>query len=165
MINRVANIRCRSPCITRNRSKCVTVGSVAFQTMCGRAKQSIETVIGTSGQFNGKDVLCNLEAYKAKMLMRDNPVVRSLSGFSRVVVLSVHTKILEMQVESRECEEFERRLQEEYGFNDSRKLTKKGLMDWCTTKVPQEFEKRCVLLSTLDRMALYMSKVLLFLRV
>ena len=78
---------------------------------------------------------------------------------------SVHTKILEMQVESRECEEFERRLQEEYGFNDSRKLTKKGLMDWCTTKVPQEFEKRCVLLSTLDRMALYMSKVQLFLRV
>ena len=93
MINRLANIRSRNLCITRNRSKCVKA-SFAFQTICVIGlNKAIETVVGTSTQFNTKDVLCYLEAYKANMLKGDIPV----SGFTRVVVLSVHVEILEMQ--------------------------------------------------------------------
>ena len=44
------------------------------------------------------------------IIMGDIPV----SGFTRVVVLSLHVEILEMQVGSHECEEFERGLLEEY---------------------------------------------------
>ena len=47
----------------------------------GSLDRAIETIVGTTGRFNGKEVLTYLEAYKAKMLMRDIPADRWLSGF------------------------------------------------------------------------------------
>ena len=58
--------------------------------------QAIETVVGTTSRFNGKDVFCYLETYKAEVLMRDIPEVKQLSGFARLVTPSLHGEILEM---------------------------------------------------------------------
>ena len=70
--------------------------------------RAIEIIVGTSRRFNGKDVSSYLEIYKAERLMRDILEARKLATFVRVVVLSIHAKILELQVENRNWEEFER---------------------------------------------------------
>ena len=71
------------------------------------------------GKFDGKDISRYLEAYKAEMLMRDIPKAKQLSGFARVVTSSLHGEILEMIPQIHNWLEFERRLLEEYGLDDS----------------------------------------------
>ena len=44
--------------------------------------RAIETVVGTTRRFIGKDVTNYLEAFKAEMLMRDIPNDKRLSVFS-----------------------------------------------------------------------------------
>ena len=39
--------------------------------------RAIETIISASSRFNGKDVSCHLEAYKAELEMRDIPKARA----------------------------------------------------------------------------------------
>ena len=86
-------------------------------------------VIGTFGEFIRKDVSHYLEAYKAKMLMRDILEARRLTGFARVVMLSIHTDILMLQADNHNLKEFEGRLLGRYGLNDSLRMSKKDLMD------------------------------------
>ena len=62
--------------------------------------KAIEMVMGLSDRFIRKYVSRYLDAYKAKMLMRDIPKTKQLSGFARVVLLSLYAEILEMQVEN-----------------------------------------------------------------
>ena len=77
-----------------------------------------------------------------------------------------------MIAESGFWEEFETRLLEKYGLDDSLRISKKDLMDWVelpgkgrnTTTLLQEFEKHFAQLSSLDRTVLEIIKVLLFLR-
>ena len=59
--------------------------------------KSVETILGMTGRFNGKDVMNYLEAFKAKMLMRD--VFQRLSAFLGVVMPSIHVEVLEMQAD------------------------------------------------------------------
>ena len=54
-----------------------------------RLDKAIEMIVGTFVQFIGKEVSCYLEAYKAKMLMRDILEARWLSIFARVVTPSL----------------------------------------------------------------------------
>ena len=134
--------------------------------------RAIETVVGTMGRFDGKDVSRYLEGYRAEMLMRDVTAAKRLNSFARVVTPSLYGEILEMIAESGFWEEFETRLLEKYGLDDSLRISKKDLMDWVelpgkgrnTTTLLQEFEKRFARLSTLDRAVLDTSKVLLFLK-
>ena len=65
--------------------------------------RALETIIGTTGRFNEfqKYVSCYLEAFEAEMLMRGILEVRKLIGLSKLVVLSLHLEILELQAESR----------------------------------------------------------------
>mgnify|MGYP000359009556 CR=1 FL=1 len=60
--------------------------------------KAIEMIVGTIGQFNRKDVRSYLEAYKAKMIMRDIPEDRRLSGFPQFVTPSIHTEVIKVQV-------------------------------------------------------------------
>ena len=102
------------------------------------------------GQFNGKDVTSYLETYRAEMLMRNIPEDRQLSGFPRVVTPSTHAEVLEVQADCHNWADFEARLLEKYGFDDSLQLSKKDFMDWVespdkgrnTSTLLQEFEKR-----------------------
>ena len=41
--------------------------------------KAIEMIVGTIGQFNGKDVMSYLEAYMAEFIMRDIPQDKRLS--------------------------------------------------------------------------------------
>ena len=72
-----------------------------------------------------------------------------MSRFPRVVTPSIHTEVLEIQANYRNWLEFERRLLERYGFNDSLRLSKREFMEWAespgegrnTSMLLQEFEK------------------------
>ena len=111
--------------------------------------RAIETVVGTMGQFDGKDVSRYLEGYRAELLMRDVIAAKRLNSFARVVTPSLYREILEMIAESSFWEEFETKLLEKYGLDDSLQKSKKDLMDWVelrskernTTTLLQEFEK------------------------
>ena len=63
-----------------------------------------------------------LEAYRAKIIMTDIPEDRWFSGFPRVVTLSIHAEMLEVLAGCQTWEEFEGRLLEKYGFDDSLRL-------------------------------------------
>ena len=82
---------------------------VNAQESVGGLDRALETIVGTIGQFNGKDVASYLEAYKAEMLMRDISEDKRLSGFPRVVILSIHMEVLEVQADCRNWLEFEGR--------------------------------------------------------
>ena len=77
-----------------------------------------------------------------------------------------------MQEACRNWEEFEGRLLERYGYNDSLRLSKRKFMDSVESPgkernmstLLQEFEKRFARLSTLDRTVLDTSRVLLFVK-
>ena len=73
----------------------------------------------------------NLESYRFEMIMRDIPVDRRLSGFSRVVSPSIHAEVLEVQASCQKWEEFEGRLLERYKFDDSLRLSKREFLEWC----------------------------------
>ena len=63
----------------------------------GTFDSAIEAIVGMIGRLNGKDVTKYLEAYKAEMIMRDILEERRLSGFLRVVMLSIPAEVLEVQ--------------------------------------------------------------------
>ena len=89
-----------------------------------------------------------------------------------MVTLSIHVEVLEIQADCCNWVEFEERLLEKYGLDDSLRISKRDLMEWVelpgkgrnTMVLLQEFEKRFARLSTLDRMVLDTSKVLLFIK-
>ena len=58
--------------------------------------RAIEAIVDMIGRFNGKDVTSYLEAYRAKMIMRDILVDRQLPGFPQVVTPSIHMEVLEV---------------------------------------------------------------------
>ena len=58
--------------------------------------RAIEAIVDMIGRFNGKDVTSYLEAYRAKMIMRDILVDRQLPGFPQVVTPSIHMEELEV---------------------------------------------------------------------
>ena len=138
----------------------------------GALDRAIESIVGTIGRFGGKDATSYLEAYRAEMIMRDIPTDRRLSGFPRVVTPSIHAEVLEVLAGCQTWEEFELRLLERYGLDDSLRLSRLDFMAWVespgkgrnTTALLQEFEKRFARLSTLDRTVLETSRVLLFVK-
>ena len=81
--------------------------------------------------------------------MKDVTGAKRLNSFARVVTPSLYREILEMIAESSFWEEFETKLLEKYGLDDSLQKSKKDLMDWVelrskernTTTLLQEFEK------------------------
>ena len=66
-----------------------------------------------------------------------------------MVLRSIHAKVLEVQAACRNLEEFEGRLLERYGYDDSLRLSKREFMDWVeslgkernTSELLQEFER------------------------
>ena len=138
----------------------------------GTLDRAIESIVGTIGRFGGKNATSYLEAYRAEMIMRDIPADRRLSGFPRVVTPSIHAEVLEVLAGCQTWEEFELRLLEKYGFDDSLRLSRRDFMAWVespgkgrnTTALLQDFEKRFARLSTLDRTVLETSRVLLFVK-
>ena len=138
----------------------------------GALDRAIESIVGTIGRFGGKNATSYLEAYRAEMIMRDIPEDRRLSRFCRVVTPSIHAEVLEVLAGCQTWEEFEGRLLEKYGFDDSLRLSKWDFMVWVespgkgrnTSALLQEFEKRFTRLSTLDRTVLDTSQVLMFVR-
>jgi hypothetical protein len=138
----------------------------------GALDKAIEAVVGTIGRFGGKDATSYLEAYRAKMVMRDIPEDRRLAGFPRVVMSSIHAEVLEVQAESWTWEEFEGRFLEKYGLDYVLRLSKRDFMEWVETPgkgrsasaLLREFEERFARLSALDRAVVDMSRVLLFVK-
>ena len=130
--------------------------------------RAIETMIGLAGRFNGQDVTNYLEIHKDEMLMIDIPEDRRLSRFPRVVTLSIHAKVLEVQVTCRNWREFEDRLLERYGLDGSFQMSKKELMEWVelpkketnTSTLLLEFEEQFAWMLALDRTMIDMRKVL-----
>ena len=113
-----------------------------------------------------------LEAYQVKMVMRDIPEERRLTGFHRVALPGIHSEVLEVWAESRTWEEFEGRLLEKYGLDDALRLSKRDFMEWVETPekgrnasvLLQEFEECFVRLLVLDQTVLDTSHVLLFVK-
>jgi hypothetical protein len=132
--------------------------------------RAIEAVVGTIGQFAGKDATSYLEAYRAVMVMRDILEDRQLAGFPRVAVPSIHAEVLEVQSESPTWEEFEGRLLEKYRLDDALQLSKRDFMESVETPgkgrsasaLLREFEERFARLSAVDQAVLDTSRVLLF---
>ena len=71
--------------------------------------RAIPKIVGMIGRFNGKDVTSYLEAYRAKMIMRDIPEDKWLSGFPRVVTPSIYIEV-EVQAHCRNWSEFKGQL-------------------------------------------------------
>jgi hypothetical protein len=136
----------------------------------GALDRAIEAVVGTIGRFSGKNATSYLEAYRAEMVMRDISEDRQLSGFPQVATLGIHAKVLQVREECETWEEFEGRLLEKYGHDDALRLSKREFMEWVETPgkkrsasaLLRDFEERFARLSTLDRMVLDTSRVLLF---
>jgi hypothetical protein len=132
----------------------------------------VEAVVGTIGRFGGKNATSYLESYRAEIVMRDIPEDRWLSGFPRVVVPSIHAEVLEVREECGMWEEFEGRLLEKYGHEDTLRLWKREFMEWVespgkgrnASALLRDFEERFPRLSTLDRTVLDTSRVLLFVK-
>ena len=75
----------------------LTVGRIVnAREGTGALDRAIEAVVGTIGQFNGRDATSFLEAYKAEIRMRDIPEDKQLPIFSRVVTPSIHVEVLEI---------------------------------------------------------------------
>jgi hypothetical protein len=74
---------------------------VSAREGAGALNRAIEAVVGTIGRFGEKDATSYLEAYQAEMVMRDILEDWRLAGFPRVVMLSIHAELLEVQAESR----------------------------------------------------------------
>ena len=125
----------------------------------GALDRAIEAVVGTIGRFTGKDATKYLASYGAEMLMRDIPEERRLAGFPRVAMPSIHAEVLEVRAESHTWEEFEGRLLEKYGLDDTLRLSKRGFMEWVespgkgrnASALLREFEENFVSLVTLQR--------------
>ena len=111
--------------------------------------RAIETIVVASGCFNKKGISRYLEAYQAKMLMRDISKAKQLTDFARVVTLSIHMEILELQANSCKWEVFERGLFERYGLDNSLRLSKKYPMDWI--KLPRKERNTIVILHEFER--------------
>ena len=83
------------------------------------------------------------------MLMGDISEDKQLSGFPRVITLSIHVKVLEIQADYRNWSELEQQLLKRYVFDDLLQLSKRELMEWVeltgkgqnTLTLLQEFEK------------------------
>ena len=128
----------------------------------GALDRAIEAIVGTIGRFDGKDATSYLVAYRAEMVMRDIPEDRRLAGFPRLATLGIHAEVLEVQAGCRTWGEFEGRILEKYGLDDSLRLSKREFMEWVetpgkarnTSALLQEFEKRFAWLSALDRTVL-----------
>ena len=75
-------------------------------------------IVGMIGHFNGKDMTSYLESYKAEMIMRDIPEDKRLARFPRVIMPSIHTEVLEVQVVCWNWLEFKGWLLERYRFDD-----------------------------------------------
>ena len=95
----------------------------------GALDRAIESIVSTIGQFCRKNAMSYLEAYRSEMIMRDIQVDKRLSGFPRVVSLSIHAEVFKVQTAFRNWEEFEGRLLEKYGYEDSLRLSKREFMD------------------------------------
>jgi hypothetical protein len=54
---------------------------VSAREGAGTLDRAIEAVVDSIGGFGGKNATSYLEAYRAKMVMRDIPEDRRLSGF------------------------------------------------------------------------------------
>ena len=106
--------------------------------------RAIEAIFGMIDRFNGKDVTSYLEAYKAEMLMRDVPKNRRLSVFHRVVTPSIHAKVLKVQADCRNWQDFEGQLLKRYGLDDLLRLSKRELMEW--VELPRKGRNTSVLL-------------------
>ena len=112
--------------------------------------RAIEAIVGTMGRFGGTDATSYFAAYRAEMLMRDNPEDRRLAGFPRVAMPSIHAEVLEVRDESRNWEEFHDRLLDKYGHDDALRLSKRDFMEWVDTPgkgrnaavLLREFEER-----------------------
>ena len=62
----------------------------------GALDRAIEAIVGTIGWFGWKDATSYLEAYRAKMVMRDIPVDRQLAEFPRVAMSGIHAEVLKV---------------------------------------------------------------------
>ena len=76
----------------------------------GTIDRAIESIAGAIERFGGKNATRFVEAYRFEMVMRDILVDKRLSVFSRVVSLSIHAEVLEVQAACRNWVEFEGRL-------------------------------------------------------
>jgi hypothetical protein len=138
----------------------------------GALDRAIEAIVGSIGRFDGKIATSYLDAYRAKMVMRDIPEDRRLSGFPRVATPGVQVEVLEVRDESGSWEEFESRLLERYRHDDAFRLSKRDFIEWVETPgqgrsasaLLREFEDRFARLSALDRTVLDTSRVLLFVK-
>ena len=101
-------------------------------------------MVNTIGGFNDNDNTNYLEAYKAEMLMRDVPKNRRLSVFHRVVTPSIHAKVLKVQADCRNWQDFEGQLLKRYGLDDLLRLSKRELMEW--VELPRKGRNTSVLL-------------------
>jgi hypothetical protein len=145
---------------------------VSMHEGAGALDRAVEAVVGTIGQFSGKDATSYLEAYRAEMVMRDIPEDRRLSGFPRVATPSIHAEVLEVREECGTWEEFEGRLLEKYGYDDALRLSKREFMERVetpgkgrsTSALLRDFEEQYARMSTLDRTVLDTSRVLLFVK-
>mgnify|MGYP006970561484 CR=1 FL=1 len=66
-----------------------------------------------------------MNTYNAEMRMQNVPEDRRLTGFARVVTLSIYAEVLKIQPNCHNWEEFEERLLEKYGLDDTRIIMRK----------------------------------------
>jgi hypothetical protein len=145
---------------------------VSVREGAGALDRAIEPVVGTIGRFSGKNATSYLEVYRAEMVMRDIPEDRRLSGFPRVATPGIHAEVLKVREECGTWEEFEGRLLEKDGHDDTLRLSKREFMEWVETPgkgrsasaLLRDFEERFACLSTLDRTVLDTSLFLLFVK-
>ena len=104
------------------------------------------------------------------MQMRDIPKDRWMTGYPRVVTLSIHTEMVEIQAGCRDWADFAEQVLEKYNYDDSLRLSRNVFVDWVNSldkgqnasTLLQEFESWFARLSTLGWTVLETSKVLLF---
>jgi hypothetical protein len=121
--------------------------------------RAIEAIVGMIGRFDGKDATSYLEAYQAKMVMRNIPKDMLLAGFPRMAMSGIHAEVLKVRADSQTWEEFEGQLLKKYGLDDALWLSKRDFVEWVETPEKRrnalvlfrEFEERFTCLSALDR--------------
>ena len=91
---------------------------------------AIDATVDKIGRFSGKDATSYLEAYRSEMQMRNILEDSLMNGFPWVLLLSIHTKMIEIQAGYCDWADFAKRVLEWYSYDDSIWLSKKDFMDW-----------------------------------
>ena len=135
----------------------------------------VDRVVEIEGQFDGRNILKFLYAYKREMNQRDVFEARQITSLKRVTANNVLMRVIELQEGKTTWSKFEKLILVEFATEDLSRMTRHVLMSWiekknkknkkmCASRVYDEFDQMFGRLPATEQ-ALLEDKTLYFLKV